>query len=443
MTIKLRLFLSNALIIIILLIAFQFEELIEKDDLELILNDIEQMDILDKSEAIAFAIYKDENILYDIGGFQENELFDIASDQESRHHFTKDNMALYSVNSGDYRLYLSYEYGDEENKIEGYTPPFPWDIVIMILILFVAIWLLHRMVFKSIVIPLDILVDGVREIRDGNLNYRLRYNRKDEFLNVCEDFNEMAGQLQRLIEAKKKDDENRRELIAGISHDLRTPLTSIKAYVEGLEKGVASNPEMKKEYLRTITKKTDDLNHVVNQLFLFSKLDTGDFPLSIETLDIGKLLKVYEQNIKTEYNERGLETTFLNFAENVFVKVDSVQIRNVFTNIIENSLKYGNQSHNSLTIECIPRGEEVKITFQDNGPGVPEDKLKNLFNAFYRTDAARRNPGQGSGLGLAISHKIIERCGGTISAKSPSNSGLIITIALPIVGGKNETDSYN
>lgn len=114
---------------------------------------------------------------------------------------------------------------------------------------------------RSITTPLDALVHGVRQIRDGNLEYRIEYDGKDEFAQVVDDFNEMAQRLQDMVNARQKDDENRRALIAGISHDLRTPLTSIKGYVEGLEKGVANSPQMRREYLDTIRQKTDDLEH--------------------------------------------------------------------------------------------------------------------------------------------------------------------------------------
>ena len=250
----------------------------------------------------------------------------------------------------------------------------------------------------------------------------------------------MARKLQMLMDAKQKGDDSRRELIAGISHDLRTPLISIKGYAEGLVKGIAATPSMQKEYLQTIADKTADLEHIVNQLFLFSKLDTEDFPLSLETVDIGSLLMQYAETVSAEYNQRGLHIALGNIKEKAIVRVDIVQLRNVFTTLLENSVKYGAKEQGIVKIECTIVGADVHIVFHDNGPDVSDDKLEKLFNAFFRTDKARSNPGHGSGLGLAISRRIVELTGSSIWAEN--DKGLKVTIALPTIqGGSNEKDT--
>jgi hypothetical protein len=174
-------------------------------------------------------------------------------------------------------------------------------------------------------------------------NYRIAYAARDEFAGVCADFNEMAGRFLDMVNARQKDDENRRELIAGISHDLRTPLTSIKAYIEGLEAGVAATPESRARYINTIKSKAGDLEHIIAQLFLFSKLDIGSFPFRMETFDIGLALSEFVKTAGEEYRQKGL---CLDLAENtrgIRVTADRVQLGNVFANILENSVKYGNK----------------------------------------------------------------------------------------------------
>ena len=264
------------------------------------------------------------------------------------------------------------------------------DIVIFMFIAVIFIILmtnrfLTRMIIKSIVTPLDKLVYGVHQIRDGNLGYRINYGGKDEFEPICADFNEMAERLTEMVNARQKDEENRRELIAGISHDLRTPLTSIKTYVEGIELGIASSPQMQKRYFDTIKSKTKDLEHIINQLFLFSKLDTGEFPMQPERIDLGKWIGDFIGGISDEYAQKGLQTE-LDENENikgVIINADNVQLRNVLTNILENSLKYGGSNNNEQIIVkffCRSDGANAIITINDNGPGVSEEALEKIFN---------------------------------------------------------------
>ena len=290
---------------------------------------------------------------------------------------------------------------------------------------------LTRYVFRSIVSPIDTLVSGVHEIRDGNLSFRIKYEHDDEFAVVCSDFNEMAQRLSEMVSRQQKEETSRRELIAGISHDLRTPLTSIKAYMEGLEKGVASSPQMQEKYFDTIKSKTADLEYIINQLFMFSKLDVGEFPFHLEQIDIGHELRSFTEQQEKEYYEKGLAVSLSDIAENVTVEVDVVQFRNVIHNILENSVKYIGHDSAAVVIKCYEDGGDVKVVLTDNGPGVAEETLPKMFDLFFRNDESRNEPGKGSGLGLAISKKIIERLGGRIHAENAPGGGLAIVITLP------------
>ncbi|GHU97842.1 hypothetical protein FACS189483_04920 [Spirochaetia bacterium] len=231
----------------------------------------------------------------------------------------------------------------------------------------------------------------------------------------------------------EKHENNRRELIAGISHDLRTPLTSIKAYLEGIETGVASTPEKQQKYFSTIKSKTNDLEHIINQLFLFSKLDIGEYPMNVQKVDLGHTLPEMLGELADEYEKRGLVISQERNAENVFINADYIQLRNVIINIFENSVKYKNKDKGALVVNCSVVGSMVEITLTDDGPGVPPDALDKLFDVFYRTDPARNNEKKGSGLGLAIADKTIRRMGGAIHAELPENGGLAVVIRLPII----------
>ncbi|MDR2052356.1 MAG: HAMP domain-containing histidine kinase [Treponema sp.] len=305
---------------------------------------------------------------------------------------------------------------------------------IMIVVTIIIVVLFTYRYFRIIIVPLDILGKGVRQLHAGNLAYRIVYHNKDEFRPVCDTFNEMAGRIESMIAERAKDEESRRELIAGISHDLRTPLTSIKAYLEGLETGVASDPERIKKYYAIIKNKTKDLEHIINQLFLFSKLDLDNFPVDSITLDMRALVGDMIMELSGEYEKRGLAIE-LGEVPYVFINLDPVLFRTVIVNILENSAKYKTAEHGRIAVSCLPVSGGMEIRLSDDGPGVSEEALQKLFDVFYRADPSRSR--KGNGLGLAISRKIINRMNGTIRAETgfPPWGGLSVIIFLPAAAG--------
>ena len=309
-------------------------------------------------------------------------------------------------------------------------------VCVAVFVLFISVInsiLTYRMI-KTITNPLEILTRGVNQIQDKNFAHRIEYTDDDEFRPVCEAFNQMAAQLEASAERRLKDEASRRELLAGISHDLRTPLTTINGYLDGLESGVASTPEMRKKYFHTIKNKTVDMNHIIEQLFFFSKLDMDEFPFSPARFELTRALSDMVEEFTEEYAMRGLEIINNAGCQNVFVNIDVSHFRRVVINILENSVKYKEKETGCMEINSSVDNNFVQLRFADNGPGVSHDMLPNLFNAFYRADPSRHT--KGSGLGLAISEKIIERSGGTIHAENADSGGLVIVIRLPVETGE-------
>lgn len=353
--------------------------------------------------------------------------------QEDKYILVVDKTAIYKITAKPYTVVLACDNYllNHHRAIGGYYYIGILLPISLIIIIYLTNRMLTQFVFKSIVTPIDILVYGVNQICDGNLAYRIVYDKKDEFAEICSDFNDMANRLSELVNARQRDEQSRRELIAGISHDLRTPLTSIKAYVEGLEKGVASSPQVQKRYFDTIKSKTSDLEYIINQLFLFTKLDVGEFPLRMEQIDIGQELSTQVELFQNEYLQKGLSIHIRNNVQNAFVKIDVIQFRNVIQNILENSVKYKKEEFVDAEISCIDNESEIIIKIADNGPGVPSEALEKLFELFYRNDPSRENPSNGSGLGLATAKKIITMFDGEIRAENVPGGGLVIIITLP------------
>ncbi|AIQ39873.1 ATP-binding protein [Paenibacillus sp. FSL R7-0297] len=303
---------------------------------------------------------------------------------------------------------------------------------------------LTRFVFKRIKQPLDTLAEGVHQIRDGNLDVRIHYENKDEFAPVCEDFNDMALRLKESQRLIQKQDESRRELLAGISHDLRSPLTSVRAYSEGLLDGVATTPESQKKYIHMIKTKAEDIDRMVGKIFLFSKMDLGDYPYEPEVLEVNQELLSLIKATAEEYREKGLDVIIAALAQDVHIFADPAQLSSIFFNILENSWKYKMKERVQVTIRTEVKGSDMFIYLEDNGPGVPENALDKLFDVFYRSDPSRNNPTKGSGLGLAITAKAVSRMGGSIHAKPSLEGGLCIIIQLPVLDkGANYDKNIN
>lgn len=408
------------------------EKWAESDDIAVIKADIDEFNSKYGGNGLLLAAYKNGELLYP--GEAENMLLpELALSGSGKYVIIDNDLSTYHASAGDYavialnkNLTLGGYEKDQENFYIGIAA-----FAVMIIIVFFSNRILTRFVFRSVVTPIDILSGGVHEIRDGNLNYRIQYENNDEFSEICSDFNEMAVRLYDMVNARQKDESSRRELIAGISHDLRTPLTSIKAYIEGLEKGVAATPEKQKKYLDTIISKTGEMEYIINQLFLFSKLDIGEFPFRLEKVDIGNELDRMVSGFADEYKEKGLSVSLDKNVSGIYVTIDTVQFHNIIHNVLGNSLKYGKTGQAEARLSCRESGGHVLIKITDNGPGVPEDSLEKLFDVFYRGDSSRKDTDKGSGLGLAITKKIVERFEGEISAQNDGNGGLSVIITLP------------
>jgi signal transduction histidine kinase len=417
----------------------------DTDDLKIMVEDLQKRF---QKYAVFFALYdKGEWIIPPPG--RNRAIVEAALLEEGDHTISFDTTALYTQTIGAARIMtINYDYRFNDDMYSAYIITAGivsfWLVIVLVL---ATNFFLTRAMIKNIVMPLNTLSFGVAQIQNNNLNFRLDYSGDDEFSPVCSAFNAMAERLQHMGRERQKDEESRRELIAGISHDLRTPLTVIKAYLEGIEEKIAATPERQKKYIETIKAKTGDMERIINQLFLFSKLEIDGFPMNLQIVNAGKVIRGMTDDFIEEYKHKGI-TLKLESGEAVpkpevleqplFIKADVQWLHNVFINILENSVKYRDRDTGNVFIygrTANPEGiKTLEIHIQDDGPGVPPETLEKLFAVFYRGDSSRSK--KGSGLGLAISEKIIQRMGGAIRAEAgPCGRGLDIVIAFPAVNG--------
>jgi len=298
---------------------------------------------------------------------------------------------------------------------------------------------LTRFVVRHVEQPLELLANGVRQISEGNLDYQLEYDGKDEFLPVCRDFNDMARRLRESVERSRHEEESRKEMMAGISHDLRSPLTSIQAYVEGLLDGVASTPEMQKKYLTTIKARAEELERMVERILTYSRMELEEAPRNAKPLPLNEYLRAEINEVSADYAGRGLDITAE--LEPFTAAADAAELRQILLNIADNSLKYKSKARASLHIRLRNEGETCLLSFADDGPGVSAEALPKLFDEFYRADSSRSDRTKGSGLGLAIVAKAAGRMGGSARAEISECGGLSVILTIPGGGDANVENS--
>jgi signal transduction histidine kinase len=392
-----------------------------------------------EKDDFTLAVYRDRTLLtQEKTGLEEN-LARLLFSKSGEHFMFFDNLALFTTAIGEYNVAITYKgfsralYYDDENK--G-TLNLLTATGTILLTLFCVNLFLMRFVARPINLAMTTLMEGIKHIRDGDLRYEIVYRGHDEFAEICSDFNEMTWRLSRSISRIQQEEQARRELIAGISHDLHTPLASIKAYVEGLAQGVANTPEKQRHYLNTLNRKTEIMEKIIDQLFTFSKLDLETFPLHLSRVDLGQEIARVVGEVKDEYRESGLlidiaDIENLPVAE---VDIDKTLFRNIFRNIFENSLKYKDKERVRVGVKLQKKNGHIEITLEDDGPGVEESEIAKIFDIFYRCDKSRTDAEKGSGLGLAITSKAVTRFGGTIWAENAVGGGLAIKITLPVRG---------
>lgn len=307
-------------------------------------------------------------------------------------------------------------------------------VLTVVLMNIVLSWWLARNILK----PLKKINVGSKLIRDGNLDFELVYNKKDEMGEAIDTFNDMRLYLKNSVDQRLRYEQYRKELINGISHDLRTPLTSIKGYVEGMRDGIANTPQKKLEYYGAIEKSVENLEHLVDDLTSFSRIEIGKDNYVKERVELNQYYEDAVKDMTTEYSKDNIEIKLEKTEGPVFVNIDPREMHRVNHNIIGNTLKYRGKNHSNVVITLAQKNNMAEIRICDDGPGVQPEKLERIFECFYRGDEARTSPGKGSGIGLAVVKQISEGFGGNCHAEN--QEGLAIIIDLPLSTGDVEDE---
>lgn len=287
---------------------------------------------------------------------------------------------------------------------------------------------------QSIVSRLQGLLSVSRQVAGGDLTARVEVNSHDEIGLLAAEFNSMVEQLEGATAEKERLEASRRELIAAVSHDLRTPLASMRAMVEALNDGVVSDTETISRYLSNIQNETKHLSTLIDDLFELSQIDAGVLKLHLEPTSIEDLVSDTLESMTAQAEQKKIRLHGHVEGAPVRVPLDAPRMQRVLYNLIQNAIRH-TPADGTVTLTVRGQSDKIELLVADTGEGIAPSDLPHIFDRFYRGEPARTRIGRadatGAGLGLAISRGIVEAHGGTITAISGPGQGATFHVVLP------------
>ncbi len=307
--------------------------------------------------------------------------------------------------------------------------------VAIFLILMITSLLLTMWIGRSFFKPIDELNVAMQHIKDGNFDYILPTDVKEkgEIGAMYRNYEDMRLRLKESAEEKIDREKQNKELISNISHDLKTPITAIKGYSQGLLEGVADNPEKQMKYIKIINSKANDMNNLINELTLYSSIDNNRIPYNFVRINVADYFGDCIDEIGADLESKSVKLNYSNLtAPDTQIVADPEQLKRVINNVVSNSVKYLGRDDGTgqIDIRILDEIDSVRVELEDNGKGIAQQDIPNIFDRFYRTDASRNSSQGGSGIGLSIVKKIIEDHGGYIWATSHEGEGTCMHFVL-------------
>lgn len=299
-------------------------------------------------------------------------------------------------------------------------------VAIVMILIFTSL-MLTQWIRRGVFHPVNELNSAMQKIRDGNYDYMLQTDAKGEIGELYRNYENMRLRLKESVEENREQELKNKELVSNISHDLKTPITAIKGYVEGLMDGVADTPEKMDKYIRTIYNKANDMDKLINELTIYSGIDNHRIPYNFQRINVADYFGDCVEEVGLDLESRNISLNYSNLiSPDTIVIADPEQMKKVINNIISNSVKYMNKPHGEIDIRILDAVDSIRVEIEDNGKGIAQKDLQRIFERFYRTDASRNSAQGGSGIGLSIVRKIIEDHGGYIWATSKEGEGTCI-----------------
>ncbi len=474
-SVKRRIFISNTCMVLVTLSLFLFVNLfvIRLFEKSYEGNEINSSEVADNSDQIKSILanwesYDDEDsirsvseqlkmyefklcveeagkIIYSNTGVSMDDLTDEIGQyikQDGKVHiYVQNNMTVLakSDQNNQINVYaLTGEFRDFWNQENNFTVMFILiliDGIICIGALLLISQIFTKRLIKHITIPLVALSDGVQRMKEENFSVKVEYIGDIEFEEVCDAFNQMQEHIIEVNAEKEAYERARIDMVSGISHDLKTPLTAIRGTIKGLQDGVAQTPELKAKFLDTAYRRTLDMDQLLERLFYFSKLETGNMPLFFERIEWKGYLENFCGKHGVILEKNSLNLKLEDVQPGIYSNIDREQMNRILDNLLENSKKYAEVETINVIIRTYLKESYFVLEISDNGYGVAKDKLNHIFEQFFRGDESR-NKKDGNGLGLYIVKYLIEAMGGSVTAEN--RDGLTVQLSLPIIAQGDE-----
>ncbi|MCU4777185.1 HAMP domain-containing histidine kinase [Bacillus cereus] len=330
---------------------------------------------------------------------------------------------------------IKYEYTFSD-KNEEYVYVFYKILLTTIVLFFVFfsmnVYIFSRQIARKITRPLDKLATGFEEIASGKYDKRLNYETYFELMQIQHSFNVMSEKLDKIEKEKKRLEETKQKMLVDLSHDLRTPITTVQGYIEALQLGIITEKSERERTLNVIYNKIRIIAVLTEDIFELSKLEHSDYPFEVHPIDVSEFIRELLVEYYDLFQAKRLILQYQIPSKEVIAPINNRLLYRAISNIISNALQY-NTAGTTVFVSLIEDESKVYINIIDNGIGIPEDMKQSIFDAFVRVDDSRENNG-GSGLGLTIAKHIVEKHGGKISLES-AKKRTIFCISLPKLNG--------
>ncbi|MGL4361965.1 MAG: sensor histidine kinase [Cellulosilyticaceae bacterium] len=297
------------------------------------------------------------------------------------------------------------------------------QIYLLSLMTSLLIGLLSFFISSFITRPLKELMKVVQKVTNGQLEEKVNLRGKDEISELGSAFNHMTDQLERV-------DQSRQEFVSNVSHELKTPLSSIKVLTESLMFQEDVPVEMYKEFFIDINSEVDRLDNIINDLLTLVKLDRKEIPMNIKTAPLNEITKAILKRLTPLAKKKDIKLVYQSHKD-ILVDVDEVKITLAISNLIENAIKY-TPDGGEVKVILQSDVQDVFITVQDTGIGIAKDEQSKIFERFYRTDKTRNRETGGTGLGLSITYRTVIMHNGSIQVESEEGVGSTFVVQIPI-----------
>lgn len=400
------------------------------------LEDISLLDSINAriSDKSSYIIVRKNNNLYYTGnelassqifdklpGFEESNI-DMEMDQSVYYDDMKKlvrQMDFYFIDGSEGSFFVI----TRANPVISRTLFVDMAIAIMIILIFTSMFL-TRWISRGVFEPINQLNKAMQNIAEGNLEYMLPAKDDGEIGELYRNYEDMRLRLKESTDEKILAEKQNKELVSNISHDLKTPITAIKGYVEGIMDGVADTPEKIDKYIKTIYNKANDMDRLINELTVYSGIDSNRIPYHYHRINVAEYFGDCIEEVGLDLESKNIELNYSNLVSpDTVIIADPEQLKRIINNIIGNSVKYMDKEKGEIDIRILDEIDSIRVEIEDNGKGIAAKDLPNIFERFFRTDASRNSAQGGSGIGLSIVKKIIEDHGGYIWATSKEGEG--------------------